>query len=139
LRQIEEEYIQKGLVRFGYHHQIILGIESQYAAEASECASDQGAFWIYHDRLFEELSGKNQGRFSMDNLKRFADELGLEPESFNTCLDSRKYESAVKSQSRTASSLGLRSTPSFLINGQPVFGAQPFETFQQYIEPYISR
>jgi protein-disulfide isomerase len=139
LRQIDEEYIQKGLVRFGYHHLIILGDESQYAAEASECAADQGAFWEYHDRLFEGLEGRNQGRFNFENLKMFAAELDLRTEEFNACLDSRKYEAAVKSQSITASSLGFRSTPSFLINGKPVFGAQPFETFQEYIEPYISR
>jgi protein-disulfide isomerase len=139
LRQIDEEYIQKGLVRFGYYHLVILGNESQYAAEASECAADQDAFWAFHDRLFEELTGKNQGRFNVDNLKRFASELGIESESFASCLDSRMYESAVKSQSITASSIGFRSTPSFLINGQPLFGAQPFETFQQYIDPYLDR
>lgn len=139
MRQIEEVYIQNGLVRFGYHHLIILGNESQYAAEASECAADQDAFWVYHDRLFEEASGKNQGRFNKENLKKFAADLGLEVESFNACLDTGKHEQAVKLQSAAASSLGLRTTPSFLINGRPVFGAQPFETFQQYIEPYIPR
>jgi protein-disulfide isomerase len=139
LRQIDEQYIAKGLVRFGYQHVIILGVESQLAAEASECAADQGAFWEYHDRLFEAQQVKNRGAYSKENLKRFAEEIGLDTESFNICLDSGTHTRIVQDESSLASRLGLRSTPSFLINGRPVFGAQPFDVFQQYIEMDFSK
>lgn len=138
MRQIEEEYIQKGLVRFGYRHVIILGPESQLAAEASECAADQDAFWAFHDRLFEAQQGKNLGAFSKDSLKRYAAEIGLDTESFNACLDSGKHASTVRQESKEASYMGVRSTPSFLINGRPLLGAQPFEVFQEYIEAELA-
>lgn len=126
-------------MRFGYLHTVILGPESLYAAEASECASDQGAFWLYHDRLFESLSGRNQGGFSKDKLKGFALELELEAKLFDNCLDSGKHTSVIQSESELSSALGIRSTPSFLINGQPVVGAQPFEVFKEYIDTELKK
>jgi len=127
-------YVQTGVVRFGYLHFAFLGPESQWAAEASECAAEQDAFWEYHDQLFDSQSGENQGAFSKDNLKQFAADLGLDTQDFDACLDSGKYASTVEDETQTTQSLGVRSTPTFLINGRPVVGAQPFEVFQQYIE-----
>lgn len=122
------------MVRFGYQHFAFLGPESQWAGEASECAADQDAFWEYHDKLFDSQSGENQGVFNKDNLKRFAVDLGLDMAAFDECLDSGKYTSIVQNETQAAQSMGVRSTPTFLINGKPVLGAQPFEVFQQYIE-----
>ena len=114
-------------------HLAFLGPESQWSAEASECAAEQGAFWAFHDLLFERL-GNNQGAFGHENLKGFAAELELDTEAFNTCLDSGKYTSLVQTETASIQSLGVRGTPAFLINGQPLVGAQPFEAFQQVIE-----
>jgi len=115
-----------------------LGEESQWAAEASECAADQEAFWEYHDKLFASQNGENQGAFNKDNLKQFAADLKLDTAAFNECLDSGKYTQAIQEQTGTANQLGVRSTPAFIINGFPVLGAQPFETFQQVIEDELS-
>ena len=128
MRQIDEEYIQTGLVRFGYRHFVVLGPQSQQAAEASECAGEQGAFWAYHDLLF---AGRTRGA---DNLKQLAADLGLDTTVFNACLDSGTYASVVRAESALIASLGVRGTPAFLVNGQPLAGAQPFEVFEQIIE-----
>ena len=122
------------MVRFGYWHFAFLGPESQWAGQASECAADQDAFWQYHDRLFDSQSGENQGAFNKKNLKRFAAELRLDTKAFDECLDSGKYTSIVQNETQAAQAMGVRSTPTFLINGKPVVGSQPFEIFQQYIE-----
>lgn len=115
-------------------HFAFLGQESQWAAEASECAAEQDAFWEYHTKLFDSQAGENQGAFNKDNLKQFAADLGLDSRAFAECLDSGKYTSIVQTQTSFLQSLGVRSTPTFLINGQPIVGAQPFEAFQQAIE-----
>jgi protein-disulfide isomerase len=124
-------------VRIGYQHFAFLGDESFWAAEASECAADQDKFWEYHDYLFINQNGENQGAFVKDNLKRFAADLGLDTALFNTCLDSGKYAEAIQTQTAASQSLGVRSTPAFVINGQPLVGAQPFDVFQQYIEAQL--
>jgi protein-disulfide isomerase len=121
-------------VRFGYWDMAFLGPESKSAAEASECADEQGKFWEYHDKLFVSHAGENQGAFNKDNLKKFAADLKLDTAKFNTCLDSGKYASVVENETAYAQSMGVESTPAFLVNGQPLVGAQPFEAFQQAIE-----
>ena len=127
------------MVRFGYQHFAFLGPESQRAGEASECAADLDAFWEYHDKLFDNQSGENRGAFNKDNLKRFAAELGLDQQSFDECMDSGKYASLVQEETQAAQTLGVRSTPSFLINGEPLVGAQPFDVFKQYIEAAMGK
>ena len=127
-----------GKVRFGYVHFAFLGDESVLAAQASECAGDQDKFWEYHDLLFNSQSGENKGAFTAENLKKLAGELKLKQADFDTCLDSGKYEELVKSQTSTFQQIGVQSTPSFIINGQALVGAQPFESFQQVIEAELN-
>ena len=135
--QIDEQYMQSGKVRFAYFNFAFLGPESNWAAEAAECAADQDKFWEYHDKLYDSQSGENQGAFNKANLKKFAEELGLDTSAFNECLDSGKYTQLIQDESSMASSIGVRSTPTFLINGQAVVGAQPFEIFQQTIDSLL--
>ena len=127
------------MVRIGYWHFAFLGQESQWSAEASECAAEQGAFWEYHDYLFENLGRENRNDFNHENLKRFADELGLDTEAFNECLDSGRHTQIVQQETAAAQQIGIRSTPSFLVNGQPVIGAQPFEVFERVIEQNLNQ
>jgi len=134
LRQIDQTYIQKGLVRFGFQPMIFLGDESGWAAEASECAADQDAFWNYHDLLFEQQAGENQGAFTKDHLKGFAADLRLDAARFNACLDTGKYAQLIRDQTVATQPLGVHSTPTFIVNGQRLLGAQPFEVFQRLIE-----
>lgn len=121
----------------GYVHFNFLGDESQWAAEASECAADQNAFWEYHDYLFTHQNGENKGAFVKDNLKAFAVDLGLDAKAFNDCLDSGKYTQIVQQETAWARQLGVQSTPTFVINGQGIVGAQPFEVFQQAIASFL--
>lgn len=135
--QIDKQYIQSGKVRFAYFNFAFLGQESTWAAEAAECAADQNKYWEYHNKLYSSQSGENQGAFNKDNLKKFSEDLGLDTSAFNECLDSGKYTQLIQDESSTASSIGVRSTPTFLINGQAVVGAQPFEIFQQTIDSFL--
>jgi len=123
----------------GYFNFAFLGEESQWAAEAAECAGDQDAYWEYHDYLFSHQNGENQGAFSKDNLKKFAVELKLDTQAFNECMDSGKYTQLITDQTNFARQLGVQSTPSFLVNGQGVVGAQPFDSFKQLIDGFLNQ
>jgi len=123
----------------GYFNFAFLGEESQWAAEAAECAGDQDAYWEYHDYLFSHQNGENQGAFSKDNLKKFAVELKLDTKDFNECMDSGKYTQLITDQTNFARQLGVQSTPSFLVNGQGVVGAQPFDSFKQLIDGLLDQ
>ena len=127
-------YIEAGQVKFIFRNFPFLGPESQWAAEAAECAHEQGRFWDYYDKLWANQKGENTGAFSKENLKRFAAELGLETKAFNRCLDSGKYAEEVRDDKEEGQRLGVRGTPAFFINGQLVTGAQPFSAVKQLIE-----
>ena len=126
-------------MRFGYWHVAFLGQESADAAEASECAAEQDAFWEYHDILFERQNGENKGAFSKENLKQFASDLKLDTKAFNECLDSGKYTQEVQEATQAANSMGVNSTPAFVVNGKAIMGAQPFEVFEQTIEAELNK
>jgi protein-disulfide isomerase len=102
--------------------------EAQPAAEAANCAGDQGRYWEYHDLLFGM-----QYDLGLEAYKKYASELGLDVDEFTQCLDDRKYQQEVEADLNYAANLGVRSTPTFFINGIPLVGAQPFEVFQEVI------
>lgn len=131
LPQLKETYINKGQARFTYRHLAILGKFSEQAAQAAECAGEQGKFWEYHNRLFA-----NQGGLAFTNpkLEQYAQELKLSHRMFGRCLDSGRYGQKVKGETAVAASLGARGTPTFFVNNRLVVGAQPFEVFRASIE-----
>jgi protein-disulfide isomerase len=131
--------VDKGQVRFVFRHLAFIGQESIWAAEASECANEQGRFWDYYDKLFEEQSGENVGTFALDNLKRFAAELGLDTSQFNQCLDSGKYLSRVQQEGAEAQRLGVRSTPAIFVNGQLIPNGSDYQVLQAAIEAALKR
>jgi len=116
-RQLEDKYVKTGKIKFVYRAMSFLGQESQWAAEAAECAGEQAKFWEYHDTLFANQKGENQGAFNKDNLKQFAADLKLDTAKFNQCLDSGQYTDKIKKSNDDASQLGVSSTPTVLVNG----------------------
>jgi len=136
-QQIIAAYVNTGQVRFVYKHLAILGTESVQAAVASECAANQGKFWDYHDQLFTYQD--NGGTLNRESLGQSAQQVGLDMNSFNTCLDGQQTLSRVQADMQEAQSFGMSGTPSYLVAGQPVIGAQPFQTFAQIIDGKLNQ
>lgn len=139
MRRIEAEYVATYKVRFIYHHMAFIGEESIRAAEATECAGEQGALWDYMDTLFANQHGENRGAFGDRYLKAFAEGLKLDTLKFNACLDTRRYRSAVLQETQEGRARGVVSTPTFFINGEKIEGLMPFEGFQQKIEAALAQ
>lgn len=99
------------------------------AAEASACAAEQGKFWEYHDRLFE-----NQGQLADTDLKEHASKVGLDAGKFGACFDMRKYQADIDADMAAARDAGITGTPGFFINGRLLEGSQPFENFKTIID-----
>ncbi|NJD64975.1 MAG: hypothetical protein FIB00_06995 [Chloroflexi bacterium] len=142
--EVIEQFVKTGRVQFDYQHLPILGAESVKAALASQCAADQNKFWQYHNRLFLEQAKNDQygteknndGRFSDDNLKKFAADLGLDTAAFNTCFDSSEHLDLITEQGRIAKQFGITGTPGFLVNGQPLGAGTPsdIDAWRQLVE-----
>jgi len=138
-QQLRDEYVDTGKVRLIYRHLAFIGDESTWAAEASECANEQGRFWEYHDKLYEEQAGENEGAFKEDNLKRFAAELGLDTEQFNQCFDSRVYRDQVQADINDARQRRINATPSLLVDGQYIQNGTNYQVLQAAIEAALAQ
>jgi len=123
---IMEEYVKTGKIRFEFLHMPILGAESANAAIGGVCAAQQNKFWPYHKKLFvvQAEAGQltdeklNIGRFSPENLKKYVTEAGLDATAFETCLKSDAAAAEATAQLRQARDLGVRGTPTFVLNGK---------------------
>ena len=104
------------------------------AAQAGNCAREQGKFWEYKDRLFA-----NQAALQPDALKQYATAAGLNAQTFNACLDSGKFAPKVQAALDAGGRLGIASTPTVFINGRALAGAQPLEAFVPIIDEELAR
>lgn len=136
--QIAQTYVESGEVYFLSRSvgDLLNNPNTQLAAEAAYCASDQDMYWEYHDIVYANQATLFYGGITYidDYMVAFADSLGLNSNEFENCLESGKYRNRVLQDGQDARSAGINSTPSFLINGTLVRGNLPFEEFQAYIE-----
>jgi len=128
------DYVNTGKARFVWKDYPFLGEESKWAAQAARCAHEQGKFWEYHDFLFSNRNGENKGDFSKDNLKKYAQELGINSQEFNECLDSDRYAQKVSDALTYGQSLGIKGTPATFINNKLISGAVPYSAVKKIID-----
>lgn len=133
--QIKQEYIDMGKIRMVFKNFPLMNIHenAEGSAEASECANDQGKFWEYKEKLFQ-----NQQALSVGDLKQYAKDLGMNEGQFNSCFDSKKYADEVSQDLIEGITAGVTGTPTFYINGEKLVGALPFSEFQKIIEEQLN-
>ena len=107
---------------------------AQPAAEAAQCAREQGKFWEFHDKLFA-----NQKALSDDDFKKYAAEIGLNADDFKACYEAGKYRPDVLKDASEGQAVGVTGTPAFFINGRFLSGAVPFDNFKAIIDEELSR
>lgn len=133
LQQLVEDY--QGQVAWVYKH---FPLESLHpyafaAAEASECAAEQGKFWEYADTLYT-----NQSLITPDYLKSAAGEIGLNQKDFNDCLTSGRYQGKVQDNFDEGEATGITGTPGIYVNDILIKGALPIEQFKQVIDSLLN-
>ena len=136
--QLIEEYVNTNQVYFEYRAYPIIGPESVLAAEGAYCAGDQGKFWEYHDTLFTNWTGENVGDFTQEKLIKYANALDLNAAEFEACLSGGKHKGTVEQDRAQAEADGVHATPTFIINGVKVEGAQPFSILKDLIEQALN-
>ncbi|GAA3974028.1 hypothetical protein GCM10023085_65630 [Actinomadura viridis] len=133
--RLVREYVDRGVLRIEWRDLPVLGPESRAAAQAGRAAAMQGRFWQFHDRLYAEPRRRNSGAFADRHLVAWAREAGVpDLDRFRRDMASPKARDAVQTDLDEGYGIGAVSTPAFLINGEPLLGAQPFEVFAGAIE-----
>ncbi len=140
---IRKNYVETGKAKMVLKDLAFLGPESTAAAQAAECARDQGKYWQYHDALFNEEIKDDQehnGNLNRNLFKKIASDLKMNTDEFLSCFDSKKYENEVQKDIEEAKSVMERiSTPTIFINDKMIQGAYPYSVFSQAIDEALTK
>ena len=130
LDRVLEEYEDR--IMIAYMHFPIHGEESIFAAEAAECAREQGKFWEMHHLIFEHAPD-----LSKESYRTFTQQLYLESEQFEKCLSEHRYRERILNDFQKGKQYGVLGTPTFFINGTMVQGMRDIDWFQQKIKTIL--
>jgi len=142
---IYDQYIKTGKVKMIFKDFNIIGPDSIDASHAAHCAGDQGMFWEYHDTLYNNWTGENNGWASYQNLEAFASNMaGLDLDRWTQCMLEKPFSQRILASNDDAHSLGLTGTPAFFIVGHdgkttPLMGAKSFDEFAEVLDSKLDR
>ncbi len=120
-------------IRFVWRDFPVITLLSPKAAEAGQCAHEQGKFWEFHDLVYAR-----EGAIEASDLKAYAAEIGLDVEQFNDCVISRRYQDRINAEQHEGFERGFKGAPAFLVNNQPVIGPQHLSVFEGLIDPLLA-
>jgi len=132
LKKVESTYGDKVRVVFR-DFPLAMHRTAKRAAEASHCAEDQGKFWEMHDKLFSK-----GGPIQDSDIYRYAQQIKLDHDQFDQCLQSGKYKEAWKPSQEEGQRIGVMSTPTFFINGRLIVGAGNYDAFARVIDEELA-
>ena len=141
---IIKNYVETGKVKFIFKDYNIIGEDSVKASQGAHCANDQGLFWEYHDILYSNWTGENNGWASSENLAIFAQQIGLNMNKWSECINKGSHSQMILKSNDDARALELTGTPAFfVINSEgkvsKLFGAQPFEVFKKTFDAQLKK
>ena len=132
---IEREYVTTGKVFFKYVPFVVGSFpHSREATRATECAADQGGFWPMMKLVYESQGKWRKGGDPYQLLSGIAGAAGLDTTRLGECYASKRTDARTARASNLASDIGVRVTPSFIVNGRPIQGALPLADFRKVID-----
>lgn len=142
-RQVEplliDEYIKLGQVRLVYRDFAFLGQESIDAAIAARCAAREGRFWPFHDYLFANQEGENQGAFSQPRLEAIASAVSLDQATFSACQNDPTVAQAVAAERAAGQAVPVNSTPTLLVGDEVIVGVPAWDDLKVAIERQLAQ
>ena len=141
-KDILKNYVDTGKVKIIFKDYNIIGEDSVIASQGAHCANDQGLFWEYHDILYSNWTGENNGWASPENLAIFAQQIDLNMNKWSECMKKGSHSQIILKSNDDARTLELTGTPAFfIINSEgkvsKLFGAQPFEVFKKIFDSQL--
>ena len=141
--KIIENFVETGKVKIMYKDFTIIGPDSVSAAHFAHCASEQDKFWAYHNILFNNWAGENNGWASKDKLIKFAIEIDLDMVELKKCNSEKRYQAIIESSNSDAHALEITGTPAFYVisdnKAQKIQGAQSYEVFEKVFESILEK
>jgi protein-disulfide isomerase len=138
--QIIKDYVDTGKVKYAFRNFAFLGPASTVAANASECANDQGKFWDFYNYLYKNQPAETDTTmYNTDTLTQAAVSLGMNDSQFRSCLDNKTGDAKAAKDMADGQAAGVSGTPTFFINGISLVGAQPYSAFKTIIDQELAK
>lgn len=134
-----KEFIDKGELRVEMRDLAVFGEESERAARAAWAAGEQDAYWDFHDALFAGGEHLPKSQLDDDSLVEVGSDLGLDPLKFKRDMNSVTAHDEFDADAAEGQSIGVASTPAFIIGGKPLVGAQPTKDFVNAVNDALDR
>lgn len=140
---IEQEYINSNQAKFEFRPMAFIAEGSTLAGAGAFCAVEQNKFWEYHDATYIYVANKifNEGMdptrdtiLTTPLIKNIAVESGLDPVSFNTCMDSGRHLDSIENSTKEANDYGVTGTPYIMVNGTQFKGQMTFDAIDALIK-----
>ena len=129
------DYVKTGKVKFYFRNYAFLGPASTLAANAGECANDQGQFWAFHDYMYQHQPDESDtSMYTVDNLSQIAGTLGMDQSQFQSCLSANQDNDKVSKDSTEGQAAGVSGTPTTFVNGIAIVGAVPYSQIKTAID-----
>ena len=135
-----DRYVEPGDLRIEWREFPYKGETSRTMAVGARAAAEQGAFWDYHEAVYtahDDLEGTAPDAIGGE-LASIAGDIGLDTATFTEDLERRDLADEVEADFAEGRDIGVTGTPAFLVNGQPVIGAQPLGVFTQAIDQALA-
>lgn len=136
--QLVTKYVDRGLLRIEWHDFPYLGEESLVAAKAARAASLQGGFWAFHRELYAHPEKPNSGALTVDRLVALAQQAGLDGPRLRRDMARPEVAEGIAQDFAEGQRIGVSGTPTFLVNGRPIVGAQALEVFEEAIDEALA-
>lgn len=128
--EMVERFVDKGILRIEWRDLPIFGDQSMQAARAGRAAATQGKFWEFNRAVFAAAPDRGHSDLTDEALIGFAQQAGVpDLDRFATQMRGNDFDAAINADLGQATSIGVPSTPAFILNGMPMLGAQPTEVF----------
>lgn len=133
--QIKKDYIDTNKISYSVQNlPLAFHPNAHISAEAAECAGDQKKFFEMHDKLFGTQADWSDEADAKPKFEGYAKEIGINVDQFKKCLADGKFKQVVDDDNALASKIGASGTPTFIINGKLLVGAQPYSEFQKALD-----
>ncbi len=138
--QIMKNYVDNGKIQYiSRDLPLPFHPNAHIAAQATRCAGDQKKYWEMHDKLFEKQTDWSEASDAKPKFEIYAKEIGINSGNFLKCLTDGKYKQAVDDDAALASRVGASGTPTFIINGKVLVGAQPYSEFERALNEALGQ
>jgi protein-disulfide isomerase len=142
LPSLLRDFVQPGLLRIQSNDIDIIdrngSTESLELAAAATCAADQGKYWPFHDLVFWNQGGENQGYHDAAFIDRVATAAEFDLSAFHTCQARTDIRQPIKDRTTAASAAGVTATPTIVLNGKSITGVPQYDQLHAAITQLLA-